>query len=354
MAKEIVLGNKNMSLSYDSNLNIKDIYFPYIGDENHLEEDKSRIGFWVSGKFSWIDEEWKKNINYLDNSLVTDIRAKTDYLNIEIREKAAVYFDKNIYLRSITVKNLSSEKKEVRLFFHHILKLYGKNKNNTALYDPISKSIIHYKKQRYFLFNGSTKEESIYEYRISNMDIGTAGAYKDAEDGKLEINEIAQGKVNSMMSLRGEIEANSKLTFYYWFCAGDSFEKVRGLNEYVVNEGFEKLITETKTYWNSWLSKRKLNFGDLDNAFVNQYNKSLILLKSHINQNGAIITSVDFEHCEFNKDTYNYVNPRDAAIAAMALDSAGYMEISRKFFRFIKKIVSKGGYFGKNTIRMGQ
>lgn len=117
MAKEIVLGNKNMSLSYDSNLNIKDIYFPYIGDENHLEEDKSRIGFWVSGKFSWIDEEWKKNINYLDNSLVTDIRAKTDYLNIEIREKAAVYFDKNIYLRSITVKNLSSEKKRFDYFF---------------------------------------------------------------------------------------------------------------------------------------------------------------------------------------------------------------------------------------------
>ncbi len=345
MAKKIVLGNKNMSLSYDSNLSIKDIYYPYIGDENHLEEDKNRVGFWVSGKFSWIDEEWKKNIKYSENSLVTQIKTKTEYLNIELKEKATIHFDKNIYLRVLAVKNLSDEEKEIKLFFHHILKLYGKNKNNTALYDPISKSVIHYKKHRYFLFNGLSESDSLYEYRVSNMEIGTEGAYKDAEDGKLEINEIAQGKVNSMFSLREKIGANEKKVFYYWFCAGESFQKVRQLNELVLKEGVDKLIEETKTYWKSWLSKRNLNFGKLKSNIIDQYNKSLIMLKSHINENGSIITSVDFEHCEFNKDTYNYVNFRDASLVVMALDSAGYTEIARNFFRFAKKISGKGGYF---------
>lgn len=344
MAKEIVLGNKKLSISYDSNINIKDIYYPYIGDENQLEEDKNRIGFWVAGKFSWIDEEWKKDLNYQKDSLVSNIKASTDYLNIEIKEKAAVHFDKNIYLRIIKVKNNDSEEKEVRIFFHHILKLYGKNKNNTAIYDPITKSIIHYKKNRYFLFNGKSENDSIYQYRAGTIDIGTEGDYKDAEDGKLEVNEAAQGKVNSIISLRDIIPAEESKIFYYWFCAGDSFEKVRKLNEFVINEGVERLIYETKTYWESWISKRNIEQDKIETKLINQYKKSLILIKSHINSNGSIITSSDFEHCEFNRDTYNYVIPRDGVITAMALDNAGYTEISRNFFRFIKKIIGKGGY----------
>ena len=100
MAKEIVLGNKSLNLSYDSNLNIRDIYFPHVGDENHLEEEKNRIGFWVNGKFSWIDEEWEKDIDYLEDALVSNISAKSDYLNISIKESATVHYAKNIYTKT--------------------------------------------------------------------------------------------------------------------------------------------------------------------------------------------------------------------------------------------------------------
>jgi GH15 family glucan-1,4-alpha-glucosidase len=47
----------------------------------------------------------------------------------------------------------------------------------------------------------------------------------------------------------------------------------------------------------------------------------------------------------FNRDTYAYVWPRDAAICAIAFDIAGFQEISRLFFSFCNKIISDEGYF---------
>jgi len=345
MSRKIVLGNKNLVLTYDSNLNVRDFYFPHIGDENHLEEDKNRIGFWVSGKFSWIDEEWNRKIRYKKDALVSEIVATSDYLKLEMKEEAAVHYTKNIYLQKIKLKNLNTEEKDIRMFFHNNLKLYGKNKNNTALYDPKTKSIIHYKKNRYFLFNGMVDDNGIFEYNTDKSKFGKEPNYKDAEDGKLENNTIAQGRVNSMISLRAKIKPGETKTFYYWIAAGKSFEDIKTLNSLVKQKGIPKLLKETTILWNSWLHKRNLDFEKVDNKLEELYQKSLLIMRSHINENGAIVTSLDYEHVQFNRDTYNYVWPRDGAFTTIALDMAGYTEISRKFYRFLSKIINREGFF---------
>jgi GH15 family glucan-1,4-alpha-glucosidase len=47
----------------------------------------------------------------------------------------------------------------------------------------------------------------------------------------------------------------------------------------------------------------------------------------------------------FNRDTYSYMWPRDAALVAYALDLAGYHGITRNFFTLCAKIIEKEGYF---------
>jgi GH15 family glucan-1,4-alpha-glucosidase len=68
-------------------------------------------------------------------------------------------------------------------------------------------------------------------------------------------------------------------------------------------------------------------------------------MRNHVGDNGAIISSCDSDVLFFNKDTYAYVWPRDAAICAFAFDIAGFQEISRLFFGFCDKIISDEGYF---------
>ena len=346
MAKEIVLGNKNFNLSYDSNLNIRDFYFPHVGDENHLEEDKNRIGFWVGGKFSWIDEEWEKEIDYLEDAMVSDISAKSDYLNIKIKENATIHYSKNVYVKEIEVENCGKTEKDVKIFFYHVFKLYGKSKNNSAFYDPKTSSIIHYKKNRYILIGGSSDDkDEIYEYSMGNIEAGSEGNYKDAEDGKLEMSLIAHGKIYSMLSVIGKIQPGEKKKFYYHICVGNSFEEVRNLSGFVKKNKVEKIISENIVFWQSWLNKRTLNFGSYEKELSRNYIRSLLILKNHISSGGGVITSVDYEHVQFKKDTYNYVSPRNNSLAAMAFDEAGYTEVTRGIFRFLKKVVSDEGFF---------
>ena len=82
---------------------------------------------------------------------------------------------------------------------------------------------------------------------------------------------------------------------------------------------------------------------------MNSIKKSLLILRTNIDGKGAIIAGNDADIRHFSRDTYSYMWPRDGALTAYALDLAGYEGITRRFFDFCLKIISKGkessGYF---------
>jgi GH15 family glucan-1,4-alpha-glucosidase len=98
-------------------------------------------------------------------------------------------------LRKIRVTNLSEKEREVRIFFSHDFHIYGEEFGDTAFYEPAHKSIIHYKRCRYFLVNGSieSNNDGLYEFSTGQKEsFDKEGTWKDAEDGKLEKNPIAR------------------------------------------------------------------------------------------------------------------------------------------------------------------
>ena len=62
---------------------------------------------------------------------------------------------------------------------------------------------------------------------------GLEGTYRDAEDGVLSGNPIAQGAVDSVISVSLEIEGTSSGTAYFWLCAGQKWEEVRVIDAIV-------------------------------------------------------------------------------------------------------------------------
>ena len=73
--------------------------------------------------------------------------------------------------------------------------------------------------------------------------------------------------------------------------------------------------------------------------------KSLLIIKSQTNNNGAIIASSDTDIMQDKKDTYSYMWPRDGALISRSLDKTGYTETTEQFFDFCKDIISDKGYF---------
>ncbi len=76
MPRDLLVGNGNLLINFDTDYNLRDIYYPYVGMENHTRGCVSRTGIWVDGNFAWLDDpEWKKEIAYERETLVTHVTA---------------------------------------------------------------------------------------------------------------------------------------------------------------------------------------------------------------------------------------------------------------------------------------
>src|SRR5690606_24884668 len=218
MARHLVIGNGKMLINMDQHGFIRDIYYPYVGQLNHVGGHYCRVGIWVQGEFSWLDHsEWKFELDYVEDSLVTNIRARHDRLGIELQINDGIHQRECIYLKQITIRNHRDKAREVRLFFHQDLMIEGTEVGDTALYYPDNQTIVHYKRSNYFMFNGLTDEGGIVQYSTGVKRFNTAeGTWRDAEDGVLMGNGIAQGSVDSTLCLKTTVDGENEKTVFYW------------------------------------------------------------------------------------------------------------------------------------------
>ena len=346
MPRSLVLGNGRLLVAYDSCMRIRDFYYPHAGLENHAG-GKFRTGVWCMDGFSWLDDSWERESRYGQDTLASDCRAENEALGIGLEISEAAHPTDDALLKKIVVKNLSDSPREIRVFLHHDFDIYGENYGDTAAYLPEQNALLHYKRSRFFLCNGHDSEgKGIFEYATGySGQHKMEGTWKDAEDGRLEMNPIAQGSVDSTMSFRLSIGANSHKSINYWIACAQSMQAAAELDEKIRQEGFSKKFLEAENYWKAWVGKHGVDFGDLPASAEGEYRRSLLVMRTHVDDSGAVIASCDRDIMQFNRDTYNYCWMRDGARVAYAFDIAGYREVAREFFKFASRTIEKGGYF---------
>jgi GH15 family glucan-1,4-alpha-glucosidase len=346
MPRDIPVSNGNLFVNFDLDYRVRDIYFPWIGQENHTRGQEFRFGIWVDGSFSWMGPEWEKDLRYHDDSLVTQVSLKNEALGLEIRCRDAVDFQLDVYVKQIEVKDLSGGARDVRLFFCHDFHLYGHGIGDTAYYDPRTRAIVHYKVNRYFLANCCTARSKTADYFSCGVKDapGKEPSWKDAEDGELIGSAIAWGLAESTVGVRLSLPPGGKDTASYWLAAGARYNDVAELNRQVMKQTPEALIGRTSNYWHAWVRKTSRSFADLPPVVTDIFNRSLLVLRSQIDNRGAIIAANDSDIVRFGGDTYSYMWGRDGAFVAAALEKAGYSELCRKFFGFCSRALAEDGY----------
>ncbi len=347
MPRDIPVGNGNMLISFDRNYLIRDFYYPYVGQENHTSGKVFRFGVWVNGDFGWVPDGWKIKMDYLDETLVTDVELIHEKWKIKIYANDLVDFHENIYLKKIDVENCSSSNIEVRLFLAHDFQILQNDIGDTAVFRPQLNSLLHYKLDRYFLINiFANKKFGIDYFAAGNKgrpdEIGT---WMDAEDGILSGNPVAQGTIDSVIAIHLKLGRNEIDTCWYWICAGKEWKEVAYLNSVITRKTPQEIFKRTKNYWKLWVNKEQLNCDLLPAEIARLYKRSLLICRTQINNNGSIIAANDSDIVYFNRDTYSYMWPRDAALIAYALDLAGYFEITRNFYKLCSDIITDDGYF---------
>ncbi len=305
------------------------------------------MGVWTDGRFNWLGDGWQIKTGYMPETLVSRSHAGNAALQIRIETNDAVHRAHDVFLRKVMVSNIAPRPREVRIFFTHDFHIYGDAVGDTVMYEPAINAMIHYKRQRYFLVNGiTTMGEGISQFAAGHKELpGREGTWRDAEDGILSGNSIAQGSVDSAVGFDLDLLPGSQGIIYYWIACGRNLSQVMELDGRVRNTGVEQMLLETENYWSAWVNKREVDLGHLPREIMRAYKSSLAIMSALEDRRGGIIASCDSDILQFNKDTYSYIWMRDGAIAAQAFDLAGFRDSSIRFFLFCNQTLTEEGFF---------
>jgi GH15 family glucan-1,4-alpha-glucosidase len=120
--------------------------------------------------------------------------------------------------------------------------------------------------------------------------------------------------------------------------------EVMQTNELIAQREPQQFLLRTRNYWRAWVNKDQQNFADLAPELIELYKQSLLILRTQIDNDGAIVAANDADMLRFSRDSYSYMWPRDGALVANALSHAGYSEITRCFYNFCSSVITPGGF----------
>lgn len=348
MPRAIVTGNGQLLATFNHSNLLEDLYFPYVGMENQIAfMHVHRIGVFLENNFSWMgSHHWHSQSCYTKETLVTDGVSENNQLGLRLEFNDFVYPSENFLMRKITVVNQEDREREVKLFFAQDFHLYGNKELDTAFYEPEHKAIIHYRKRRYFWVSGMVGDEpGVHSFTTGKSEYqGLEGTWRDAEDGHLHEHPIDQGSVDSTVQFNLTLPAKGSQTLYMWIAAGQNLKEVTDMHQFIVHEGPEDLLKNTQNYWRSWVNKERDRKWKIPKQMLNDYKQSLLIIRTQIDNGGAILAANDSDIMKFNKDTYSYAWPRDGAWVALGMDHAGYGEITERFFQFCADTMTDAGY----------
>ena len=366
MPRDLPISNGSLLVAFDQNYQIRDLYWPHVGQENHTLGHAFRLGVWVSGEFRWLDDErWQRSLKYQPGTMITDVYLHHPDLEVEIQVADGIDFHENLHIRRFDITNDANQDREVRLFFHHDFHIGGNEVGDTAYYEPDRRAVVHYKGARWFLINGAValnsndtgptwiaKEDTmaglmvgVHQWACGLKEIHEMqGTWRDAEDGQLSGNAVAHGSVDSTVGFSLNIPAKSRRTLYYWMAAGENFDSVATINRLVRQRGPEAYLNRARAFWRLWLTTHLPDLAGLPEDIRQEYELSLFIIRTQVDNSGAIIAANDSDISSSIRDTYSYMWPRDGAIVADALNQAGYLDLPRAFFQFCQRALAHEGY----------
>lgn len=349
VGRPIVLSNGELHVGINNFGLVHDFYFPYVGLENHAagEHLRHRVGVWIDGTISWLDDgEWQLSFTYPHHSLIGHTSAKNERMGVIVEFDDAVDANVSVFMRNIHVINLWNQEREIRLFMHQAFAIGDVRSNtDTAQYLPDSDAILHYRGRRAFIVSGMSDGMPFDQHTVGLFGIeGYEGSYRDADDGNLSGANVEHGRVDSAIRFALSIPALSSSRVHYWIAAGTSMREALYVHKQVREDGVQKRLHKTASWWHDWLAPALHVAEKIDPAHQENFLRSVMIIKSQIDNRGAVIASTDSSMLNYSRDAYAYSWPRDGAYVLWPLIRMGYEDEPRRFFDFCKRGLHPNGY----------
>jgi GH15 family glucan-1,4-alpha-glucosidase len=310
----------------------RDLTWPHVGTPNHLLGRKVRLGLWVEGRLSWLDDgTWRIDQAYEPDTLVGWTLAHSDLLGLSVELRDAVDPSEPVWVREIVVRNRYQSDRKVNVFVTHDFDLGQSDVGNTAFYEPFSGALVHYRGPHYAAVRIGQGEFD-YVTGIKGFN-GLEGTWRDAEDGALSANPIAQGSVDSTIGSAVDLDAEGTSTVWWTLrMGGDLSAATRRVEACQV---LERSRESGALVMSSLGETPGLSPGA--RALVRQ---SLLLVQAFVDREGAVLAATDSDILETNRATYSYCWGRDAGLVTKTLADLGLADSAERFVQFCSRVVT--------------
>ena len=350
MARPVVLSNGELHVGINKFGEVHDFYYPYVGLENHAagKDLRHRVGVWVDGKISWLDEgDWEFDFSYPHESLIGHIVAKNHSIGIMLELDDTVDAEFNAFLRNVHIVNMTDRERDVRLFMHQAF-VIGDSRSNTdtAQYLPDANAILHYRGRRAFIVSAMDDAGNYFDQSTVGLFgiEGREGTHRDADDGELEGCVVEHGRVDSTLRFKNTVAPHSSVRMHYWVACGTPTREALYIHKQLISQGVHHRLDVTSKWWHKWLMPAKESASKIDASHRDEFLRSVMLIKSHIDKRGAVIASTDSGMLNYSRDAYAYSWPRDGAYVLWPLIRMGYKDEPYRFFEFCRRGLNAGGF----------
>lgn len=349
MARPIVLSNGELHVGLNNYGVVHDLYYPYVGFENHAAGTglRHKIGVFVDGEISWTDDDsWEFSFHYPHTALIGHTKARNEKLGILLEFDDFVDADMSAFVRNIHVINYAETERNIKLFMHQAFAIGDSRSNtDTAQYLPDSHAILHYRGRRAFVVSGETESAPFDQHSIGLFGIeGHEGSFRDAEDGELGGNNVEHGRVDSVLRFSLKVPSRSSKRVHYWIAAGMSTREALYIHKQVKDQGIYDRLHKTAAWWRKWLEPALDIAKRLPENHQNLFLESVMIIKSQLDKRGAVMASTDSSMLNYSKDNYAYSWPRDGANTIWSLIRLGYFQEAYRFFEFCQRGLHPNGY----------
>lgn len=331
MPRPLVFGNGSLLVALDGRHRVRDLCYPRVGYPHHTIDGGIRLGVWRGGQVAWTDDgSWEIEQGYRAGTLIGESRLTHRGLGVRLHLTEAVSPTRAAFVRLIRAEDLGGQGSAVRVFQSHDLKIEQSDVGNTSAFLPQIGALVHYRGYRVFAFGGRGSEASgLHGYACGQRGFGGfEGTWRDADDGELSGHPIAQGSVDSTLSVEIALGGSGAL----WMVAGRSFEDVEGaLAEFDPGA----VVREAETYQRDWLQRtERLGLDGLPGTVADFARHSLMVMRTQVDNGGAVLAANDSDILETARAHYSYCWPRDGALVASVFLRAGYPSLAIRFLRF--------------------
>lgn len=349
MGRPVVLSNGQLFVGLDETGLVHDFYYPYVGLENltTARSTQHKIGVWVDGDFNWTDDgSWSLTVDFEPTALVSNITMRSEKLAITLHLQDFVDSEYNALIRRVHITNDADHEREVRLFMHQVFEISRAGRSDTALYVPEEHYILDYKGRYSLLIAGKNQGGATFDqYAVGNYGIeGKSGTFKDAEDGELSDNPVEHGGVDSVIRFSQTIAGHASQTVDYWIIAASSQSDAEATHREFFEKSIDDRLHKTQTWWYEWLQPSAATLDNLPEDLRLAAQKSLLVIKAHVDDRGSVLASGDSSIYNFGRDYYCYCWPRDAAYALWPLIRLGHYQEAKNFFAFARDTMHPDGY----------